>query len=121
MSDLIFNLTEGDDHPSLEFQLLAPPADPEASPGDYDIPDLTGATVKLTYKVGNTKYARTCVVVDVGTARCRYDWTSADKALLVGPATYRAKARAYMADGTKLTFPNEKGKYIQLVVDEAPE
>ncbi len=101
--------------------MLGPPADPEAADGDYDIPDLTGATVKLIYTVGSTKYARPCTVTDVGKALCRWDVLPADLAVLAGPATYKARARAYWPDGSKLTFPNKRGAYISLIVAESPE
>jgi hypothetical protein len=117
VADLTFYLTEGDSHPTIEFQLLRPSDDPEAGADDFDLPDLTAATVFLRYRVGATVYERMCEVRDAGKAICRYGWTPADLAVLVGPTTYKAKVRAQWSDGSKLTFPNKKGEYLNLVVD----
>jgi hypothetical protein len=120
MGNLQFKLTQGDDHPSLEVQLLAPPADPESPAGTYDSPPLLDSAF-LIYRIGSTPYRRQMTITDVAQRIVKYDWTSADKALLVGPATYKAWVRAQWSDGSKLTFPNEDGQYISLVVAADPE
>jgi hypothetical protein len=117
-SNLLWNLVAGDDHPTIEAQMLAPAADPEANPGDFDVPDLTGATVSLVYKVGAAKYSRVAEVFDVGKAYVRYAVTDADKAVLAAGGTYKARFTARWPDGSRLTFPNKKGQFISIVVDE---
>jgi hypothetical protein len=96
-----FRLTAGDLLPPLEATLS----------DDNGPADLTGATVEIVYRCGDTVITGECTVVSAEDGTIQYEWAEGDTDT---PGMYAAKFVVTFASGKKQSFPNDSSCSIEI-------